>query len=369
MSPRALLLALLVACKGKEAPKPPPRVPADAALDVDWAGCEAALAKAATAPATRRAQLILDGCQPCGDWAPLLHWNTLPGEGGPTRLAIENRMLACGYCAPDAKQRFLGALDNARGTDSRAPWRQLGEVCGDKVGAVPDTRYMSAPYYALDRIARAAGSRPALVPLLAALDLPLPAVSVTGAGYELPQGPVASPIAGPTQITVTLAELRTGPLPHAHLGAAGIAVVTDGDPYPGTLVAPAQLAATLAKVTGPIAIIAPSELPARRVADVVNQAGVHDLRLAVVGPGSPESWVVPGTIPMALLPLVAGGKPRVVVLGASADPAIKDLKAHPAGETIVAIELAPDATTRALAKLLGALAFQGGHAAMLAAKP
>jgi hypothetical protein len=72
---------------------------------------------------------------------------------------------------------------------------------------------------------------------------------------------------------------------------------------------------------------------------------------------------------MALQPLLAGGKPRRLALGASADPAIKDLKANPAGETTVAIDLGPDATTKSLAKLLGALAFQGAHAAMLTSKP
>jgi hypothetical protein len=367
---RVVVLALLVACQGKDAPKPAAKPPADAAIvAVDWAGCEAALKTAATSPATRRAQLILDACQPCGDWAPLLHWNVLPGEGGPARLVIENRMLACGYCEPEAKQRFLGALDNARGSESRVPWRVLGEVCRERVGALPDARYMSAPYYALDRIARAAGARPALVPLLAAIDLPLPALSVSGAGYELPTGAVASPTAGPTQITITLTELRVGPLPHATLGPTGIAVVADGDPYPGTLVPPGKLGEALAKITGPIALIAPTGLPARRIAEVVDAAGPHDLRLAVVGPGSPEGWIVPGTIPMTLQPLLAGGKPRVLALGDSADPAVKDLKTNPAGETVVAIDLGPDATTKSLAKLLGALAFQGAHAAMLTSKP
>jgi hypothetical protein len=93
------------------------------------------------------------------------------------------------------------------------------------------------------------------------------------------------------------------------------------------------------------------------------------LLLAVVGPGSPEGWVVPGTIPMALRPYLALSNPRTLALGASADPAIKDLKANPAGESVVAIALAADATTKSLAKLLGALAFQGAHAAMLTSKP
>ena len=368
MASRALLVLLLAACQGKDSKAPPPKPPADAAIEVDWVGCGAALKKAATLPQTRRAQAILDGCQPCGDWAPLLHWNVLTGEGGPTRLAIEGKMLACGYCEPNAKQRFLGVLDNARGTESRAPWRVLGEVCGDRVSAVPDGRFMSAPYYALDRIARAAAQRPELAPLLPAIEIPLPAVSVTGAGYQLPTSPVTSPLAGPPQITLTMTEIRYGQLPRAKLGATGLTLVAGGEPYPGALVEPAKLPALLAGVTG-IAVIAPVGLPAKRILELVELADGHDLRLAVVGPGSPEGWVVPGTIPVTLSRFTSLDRPRTLTLGDSADPAIVELKATPAGTGVIAIELAPGATAATLARLLGALAFGGGHAAMLVSKP
>ena len=363
---RTILLALLLACQSKPAKQAPPPPPADASIEVDWAGCEAALQQAPSLGATRRVQFLLDACQPCGDWTPLLHWSTLPGEGGPARLAIEAKMLACGYCSSDAKQKFLGTLDGARGTDSFAPWRALGEVCGDQVSAVPDARFMSAPYYALDRIARAAGARPSSAKLLAAIELPLPAVSMTGSGYELPTAAVTTPAAGPAQITVTSSELRLGGLPHAQLTPHGLVIAND---YPGVLVEPAALASALAAATGPLAVIAPRGLSAKRLAELVGLAGGHELRLAVVGPGSPEGWVVPGTIPIALRAYVALSKPRTLPLGASADPAIAQLKAKPAGESVVAIEIGTDATAASLAKLLGAIAFQGGHAAMLTGAP
>ncbi len=369
MARRALVLGLVVACQSKDAPKQHVAPPSDAAVvDVDWAGCGAALKKAATLAPTRRAELIIEACQPCGDWTPILHWNTLAGEGGPTRLAIEGKMLACGYCEPNAKQRFLGNLDNARGTESRAPWRVLGEVCGDRVSAVPDGRFVSAPWYALDRIARAAATRPELAELLTAIEIPLPAVSLTGSGYQLPTSSVTSPTAGPAQITVTATELRFGQLPRAKLGATGLTLVPGGEAYPGALVTPATF--TLAGTTGPVAVVAPVGLPAKRIVDVVELVGGGDqLHLAVVGPGSPEGWVVPGTIPIAMSRYMALDRPRTLALGASADPAIKDLKATPAGSSVVVIEVAPDATVGSLAKLLGALSFGGGHAAMLVAKP
>ena len=366
---RVALVALLVACQGKESKAPPPKPPGDASIEVDWAGCGAALKKAATFAPTRRAQLLLEACQPCGDWAPLLHWNVLPGEGGPARLAIEGKMLACGYCEPNAKQRFLGLLDNARGTESRAPWRVLGEVCGARVSAVPDPRFMSAPFYALDRIARAAAARPELAPLLAAIEIPLPAISVSGSGFALPTSSVSSPTAGPAAITATPTELWLGAVPRAKLGADGLAIVASGELYPGALVEPAKLGAALAAVTGPIAMIAPSGSPAKRIAEIVGLAGGHEIELAVVGPGSPEGWIVPGTIPVLLAPYVALSMPRTIVLADSADPGIAELKARPAGPTPIAIAIAPSATVATLAKLLGALAFQGARAAMLTTTP
>jgi len=150
----ALALVVLAACKGSRGHRssaessPPPSAPADAAAvaDADLEACRAAAALVPSLPAPQRAQALLDACRPCGDWTPLLTWNTLQIEGGPTRAAIERAMLAChAYCGAGARQRFLDTLDGARGQSTRQPWRLLGEACGPAVSAVPDARFMSAP--------------------------------------------------------------------------------------------------------------------------------------------------------------------------------------------------------------------------------
>src|SRR5204863_6249003 len=108
-------------------------------------------------------------------------------EGGPSGAEIEAAMAVCGYCDANAKQRFLGTLDKARGGDTRTPWRHLGDTCRAAVSAVPDNRFVTAPYYALDRIARAATAHGGeTAERLAAIELPLPAVSIAGTGVTLP---------------------------------------------------------------------------------------------------------------------------------------------------------------------------------------
>ncbi|MBA3818681.1 MAG: hypothetical protein H0X17_07295, partial [Deltaproteobacteria bacterium] len=252
---------------------------ADAA-PADWtATCATTLQGAAKLTPVRRIAAVLEGCQPCGDWKPLLAWNTASTDGGPTTAAIEDAMVACqAYCSADAKRQFTGVLEPSRGKLGQKPWRVLGEVCKDAVSAVPDVRFMSAPYFALDRIARAAAAAPHLAPLLATLELPLPAVSLTGTGYELPVGPVMKPEPGTHHLTVTLAELRIGTLPRAKLGATGVVVEVGAAPYPGEAVELATLSAALAKVAAPqVTLIAPGAMPAARLADVVAAAGSKPL--------------------------------------------------------------------------------------------
>jgi len=377
-------LAALGACKARqrESPRQDPPRPADAALaDADLDACRQAAARVPGLPATQRAQALLDGCRPCGDWEPLLAWNTPPSAGGPTRAAIEQAMLACeAFCAPNAKQRFLGTLDGARGQDSRAPWRFLGEICKGEVSAVPDTRFMGAPYFALDRIARAIGD-PAL---LAAITLPLPAVSLTGVGLELASSPLTVPEAGPAALTVDASQILLGALPVATLSAGGLQVTSD---YPGTPVAPRALAAALATpaLAGqPIALLAPTALAAARLVEVIGAAGGHDLRLAVAAPG-PRGWTLPGTIPIALVDTpahaaVAGAattSPKGVTgirlaLEASPDEPIQAIKTTPRSDLVrapVTIAIGPTATVASLASLLGALGAVEVKAVVLVASP
>ncbi|MEO8549842.1 MAG: hypothetical protein ABI678_07705, partial [Kofleriaceae bacterium] len=171
-----------------------------------------------------------------------------------------------------------------------------------------DTRFMTAPFYALDRIARAATSHGGeSANLMAALELPLPAVSVTGNGIVLPDvEDGVSPTAGPLAITMMGDGLHVAKLPRARLGASGVAV--DLGNYPGDVVKPADLEAALKKLangdaTTTIAILAPVATPAQMVVPVVATASkVAPVALAVNAHAAPEGWDLPATIQVALVP-------------------------------------------------------------------
>jgi hypothetical protein len=323
---RWLLVLALIACKGKE-PAKHGETGSAAPVPVDWKACDAALTKAASAPLDARPRIVIDGCQVCGDWRPLLAWATRPEDGGPKRLDIEAAMQRCGYCDANAKQRFLGTLDNARGTDTRTPWRQLGEICKDKVSAVPDGRFLSAPYYALDRIARQAGSRGGdTTTLLAALEMPLPAMSVAGTGVVLPElDGAVSPTVGTIGITVLGDSVYVGRLPRAKLGAGGVSVDLGPDGYPGTEIKLVDLGAALAKLVGDdktttITLLAPHAMPAGKLVPIIAAASTAaPLYLAAAAHESPEGWQLPGAIPVAL---DAGGPGAVVV---TADMTVQNL--------------------------------------------
>jgi len=322
---RRLALAglALAACKeaGRDAPgqhsPAQAAAPADAAIapDANLDACRAAAARVPGLAPSERARALIDACRPCGEWEPLLAWNTLPINGGPSRAAIERALLACkAFCDPNAKQRFLGTLDGARGQPTRTPWRLLGEICKAEVSAVPDARFMGAPYFALDRIARALGD-PAL---LAAIELPLPALSITGVGVELPTTLMAGPVPGPTALTVDAGQILVGALPFATLSPAGLNVASD---YPGTPIAAKELAAALARpaLAGhAVAVLAPYALDAGRIADVVGAAGGHELRLAVAM-GNTLGWTVPGVMPIGLFVGPAKGGVRIVLNASAAD--------------------------------------------------
>ncbi len=374
-----VLAAALAACRDKApppapAPSPAPAPAADAAVPAaDWSvRCEAALAGAAQIKPVRRVQAIIEGCRPCGDWTPLLRWNVLAVDGGPKLAEIEAAMDACrAYCKPEARNLFLGTLEAARGKHAPKPWRVLGEACGAEVSAKPDLRYMSAPYFALDRIARAAAAHPRLGPLLGALELPLPPLSATGGAFVLPPSPVIVPDPGAVHVTVSTTEITVGELPRARLGAAGITVHAGEALYPGAPVLPKALAAALDKLSpdpkARIAVIAPKAMAAQRLIDVVAVAGAHELVLAAAAVGGPEGWSLPGVVPVVLSAREAPGALRLD-LGASADPAVQAVKDAPAEKLAAppAIRIDAKATVDGLAKLLGALAYRDLGAASLA---
>jgi hypothetical protein len=379
------VVAALAACKSKEPPPtaaPPtgsaPAAAATAAAPAaDWAArCEAALAGAPQVKPVRRVQAILDGCRPCGDWTPLLRWGVLAADGGPKAAEIEAAMEACrAYCKPEAKALFLGTLDAARGKHAPKPWRELGEACGAEVSARPDGRYMSAPYFALDRIARAAAAHPRLGPLLAAIELPLPPLSVTGGAFVLPPAPAIVPDAGAAHVSVTTTEITVGELPRARLGPAGVTIHAGEALYPGAAVTPKTLAAALDKLSpdpaARIAMLAPKGMAARRLIEVVAAAGAHELVLAAAAPGGPEGWSLPGVVPVALsaaAPSAAATASGITLaLGASPDAAIRALKDAPDAQLAAppTITVEDKATVEGLARLLGALAYRDIAAARL----
>ncbi len=387
---RAVVLVLLVAaCKGngngngsdpKQEPNAPPHPvpgPAPVAVREDWAACKAALEASPKTPPTRQVATLLEACKPCGDWTPLLTWATPTEDGGPKRKDIESAMVGCkAYCDPNAKMRFLGGLDDNRGKEkvNRIPWRLLGDFCKEAVSAVPDARFMSAPYFALDRIARDVAARPDGAKLLAAIDLPLPAASVTGAGLELPTSAVTMPTTASSQLTITMEDLRLGSLPRAKLGATGVTVT--GDPYPGASVKLADLPAALDKLAQPVLVLMPIKMPAARLVEVLAITRRRPLLLGLAATSTLPGWSIYGASPVELtgevdpatLPKDKAQRLSLTI-GANADVTVKAIAAAPTASFIAppALALEPAATVESLATVLGVLAYKDVKSAVITA--
>ena len=296
-----LVLGVLVldSCKSHDTPPTPPKRDA-AAVAVDWGKCEKTIASLVEIDSeAARIEALLDGCQVCGDWAPILAWSTPQSQGGPTHKAIEERMSACdAWCTGNAKLQFLGALDNARGTSSRAPWRALADECKDKVSAVPDARFMSAPYFALDRIARAVAAHggPA-AQQLATFWISLPPLATNGSAVAAPTAQTAAD-GVPNNVdvlTVLGDQLYVGPLPRAHLTARGVELVNPGA-YPGTPIR----AADLAKHDEAMALLVPAQMPVKQLAALLAPAKGVTLELAVALPTKLPGWPMIGALPITL---------------------------------------------------------------------
>ncbi len=319
---RAFLVAALciVGCKdnGKtpKATRPPQnadphgtlRADAGPPPPIDWAACDAAVTKAGAADLAERPRILIDGCHVCGDWAPILRWNTPTPAGGPKRVEIEAAMDACSaFCLGDARLKFLGTLDDARGRSSRMPWKQLAVLCKERVSAVPDIRYVDAAYFALDRIARAIAAKGGdLATRVAAIDLPLPALSIVGVGPPLPV--LAAGVSGTVselQITVLAGTITVGRMPRARLGADGIKVDLGSDGYPGKTVTVAELGAALTALGGDktktVTILAPHPAPALPLVPVIAAAAkVMPVTLGARAAASPEGWELPASLPITL---------------------------------------------------------------------
>lgn len=337
-------------------------VAADAALpDANLDSCRAAAATAVGLPAHERAKTLLDACKPCGDWDPLLRWSIPAGNGGPSREAITSTLVACkAYCDPNAKQRFLNNLDDARGQDTRKPWRLLGEICGAEVSAVPDARYMSPEYFALDRIARA-------LALTVPLDIPLPAVTVTGIGITPPNVVPAVPQPGAPLLTVDATQVLLGAMPLAALTATGLTVHGD---YPGAPVALSALSAALGKLDLPAVVLASAALRAARIAAVVASGDGRSFRLAAALPG-PGGWTVPGAIPIDLTGRSRGVSVALTLSGEESSTLAAVAAAPAADLTRASVKVTVDDAARvdALAHVLAALANRGATTAVLVGPP
>jgi hypothetical protein len=270
---------------------------------IDWSKCTNVLHEIAASPISGASiARLIDGCRVCGDWTPLLDWNRRHEDGGPTREAIADAMNRCGYCSASGKQYFLGTLDDARGTNSRKPWRVYADECKAAASAVPDSRFASAPYYALDRIGRLAtahGSK--LATLVAALDVPLPAVSLTGVGVELPAiaGAAGDPIGTTPIVTVLGDQLLVATLPRGKLGEKGVVVDLGRAAYPGTPIDRAKKPwfADVPKV----AVLAAKQAPAGALVDIVAEAAPTktEVHLAIDSGGLAQ-WSIPAIAPIVL---------------------------------------------------------------------
>jgi hypothetical protein len=222
-----LAVVVVVACKGKHD---------EPAAEEDWTvRCEATLRALDERLDADGVAKLIDSCRPCGDWKPILEWSRPVQDGGPTREVITRAMDRCkAFCDSTAKTYFLGTLDDARGTKSAKPWVELGKQCKAAVSAVPDARFMSARFFALDRIARATAERGGeLARLAGKLRVPLPAVSMSGVGPDLPIAPRAcTRDAFRGAYTLLGDSVLEGEVPRARLGASGVAVDPSSN-YPG----------------------------------------------------------------------------------------------------------------------------------------
>lgn len=303
------LLPLLLACKDKQQKREQPVVVERPAVTYTSAQCERAIDRAAAAPLAARPQILFDGCPVCNrDWTPLLRWDVDPVAGGPRREQIEDIMVACNaFCTGDSKLKFMAGIDKARGQSVDVPWRRLADTCKDKVDASPDHRYASAPYFALDRIGRAvAREGGTIADKLSALELPLPALTVSGAGVALPEAEHVSPSTGTLAITVIGDAIHVGRMPHAHLGADGVIVDLPAPGYPGDEVKADQLAARLTELIAgdaaqTLTLLAPRAMRAQDLVPIIAVAApVAPIYLGATANESPEGWPLPGAIPIAL---------------------------------------------------------------------
>ena len=285
-------LLLLVACKEKES-KPS----GVSAYPVPEAACKRAIEQATNAPLNARPAILIEGCAVCPGWNTILTWN----REGTKPEQLQAHLEDCkAFCTGDAKMKFIAQANKAKGSSNDTAWRRLADACGDRVDASSDHRFMSAPYFMLDRIGRALGAK------LDAITLPLPALTVAGTGLVLPELDTdVAPDGTVFAITLIGDAIHVGKLPRAKLSASGVNVDLGTPPYPGDDVKLEQLAEAITNLVGQtkaqVALLAPREMPAAKLVPIIAVAGpVAPLYLGATSPESPAGWQLPGAVPYPL---------------------------------------------------------------------
>jgi hypothetical protein len=313
-----LAFALVAAACGKHdepaKSKPPP------APVMDWTRCEKQIATLAGIHGdTERVQALIAACPVCGDWTPVIDWAKPRSEGGPSVQAIADRMTACdAWCNTKAKDFFLASLDTARGTNQRSPWRYLADECKDKVSAVPDCRYESAPYFALDRIGRAVAAHGGTAADdLGRFYIALPPISMTGSAIDVPEVAIdGDEIADNEPILTVLGDqLYESHRERAHLTASGVQLVAR-EGYPGQAVTAATFHAD-----GPsVAVIAARGMRAKQLLALLPPMRV--VNLAVRARAKLSGWPMIETVQVDTSTPI-DDKMTVQDLAATVKPSIK----------------------------------------------
>jgi hypothetical protein len=158
---------------------------------------------------------------------------------------------------------------------------------------------MSAPYFALDRIARAVAAHggPAADDL-AQFWISLPPLSVTGSFIDVPDwdGETDGIPNNVRVVTVLADKLAVCDLPRAHLTASGVQLVGKGPLFPGD----PTTAAELAKAGGMYAVIAPRGMPAKQLLALLAPMHGLTLHLVVHEKSKLDAWPMVAIIPAQL---------------------------------------------------------------------
>ena len=277
--------------------------------------CTAALAAAATQPATARTAAILRACPVCGpSFEPLLG----AIHGYPDLAASVTLVNACELgCSRRAIGRWRSLLgDVVPGSGAARPWRALAEDCPAAMATTDATaRWASPSWLALTLIgARLKAAAPGAPTAPAdGVTIALPPWSVVGTGLVVASG-TASDAAPWRAVTLTDAGMFAARLPRGRLSADGWTVDVDPAPYPGATVTDgaAAIAVTgaapaLPGRTDDLLLLAPRGMAAPRAIAALRALAPTPVRFAVTA--DDPAW--PGAIAAHAVTLAPITGPRL----------------------------------------------------------